>query len=78
MAAETIPFVEPVLKKRSWLTNVVYSNLSYLTMVLPGAIWLFLFSYLPMPGIILAFKSYRFSNPPRTLLFKTSSSTASS
>jgi putative aldouronate transport system permease protein len=38
--------------------------LSYLMMILPGAIWLFLFSYLPMPGIILAFKTYRFSKPP--------------
>ncbi len=43
---------------------MVYSNLSYLTMVLPGAIWLFLFSYLPMPGIIMAFKTYRLVKPP--------------
>jgi putative aldouronate transport system permease protein len=33
-------------------------------MVLPGAIWLFLFAYLPMPGIVLAFKTYRFAKPP--------------
>lgn len=33
-------------------------------MVLPGAIWLLLFSYLPMPGIIMAFKTYRLSKPP--------------
>ena len=33
-------------------------------MVLPGAIWLFLFSYLPMPGIIMAFKTYRLQRPP--------------
>jgi putative aldouronate transport system permease protein len=33
-------------------------------MVLPGAIWLFLFSYLPMPGIIMAFKTYRLTIPP--------------
>jgi putative aldouronate transport system permease protein len=42
----------------------VYSNLSYLAMVLPGAIWLFLFSYLPMPGIVMAFKTYRLQRPP--------------
>ncbi len=33
-------------------------------MVLPGAIWLLLFSYLPMPGIIMAFKTYRIARPP--------------
>jgi putative aldouronate transport system permease protein len=51
-------------KKRRWGTDKVYTNLSYLTMVLPGAIWLFLFAYLPMPGIIMAFKTYRLSRPP--------------
>jgi putative aldouronate transport system permease protein len=51
-------------KKKRWGADKIYTNLSYLTMVLPGAIWLFLFSYLPMPGIILAFKTYRFSKPP--------------
>jgi putative aldouronate transport system permease protein len=34
-------------------------------MVLPGAIWLFLFAYLPMPGVILAFKTYKLSRPPQ-------------
>jgi putative aldouronate transport system permease protein len=43
----------------------VYTNLSYLLMVLPGAIWLILFSYLPMPGIILAFKNYKLARPPQ-------------
>jgi putative aldouronate transport system permease protein len=33
-------------------------------MVLPGAIWLFCFAYLPMPGIIMAFKTYRLQKPP--------------
>ena len=51
-------------KKSRWNRNKVYSNLSYLAMVLPGAIWLLLFSYLPMPGIIMAFKTYKLSKPP--------------
>jgi len=38
--------------------------MSYLLMVLPGAIWLLLFSYLPMPGIIMAFKTYKLMRPP--------------
>ncbi len=33
-------------------------------MVLPGAIWLLLFAYLPMPGIVMAFKTYRLVRPP--------------
>jgi putative aldouronate transport system permease protein len=51
-------------KKKRWNANKVYTNLSFLTMILPGAIWLFLFAYLPMPGILLAFKTYHFSKPP--------------
>ncbi|MEZ4731226.1 MAG: ABC transporter permease subunit [Caldilineaceae bacterium] len=39
--------------------------MSYLLMVLPGAIWLFLFSYLPMPGIMMAFKDYKLARPPQ-------------
>ncbi len=51
-------------KKKRWGADKIYSNLSYVLMVLPGAIWLFLFAYLPMPGIIMAFKTYRLSRPP--------------
>jgi putative aldouronate transport system permease protein len=70
MSAKTTAFEKQVLKKGRWLNDTVYSNLSYLIMVLPGVIWLFLFSYLPMPGIILAFKTYRFSNPPANSLIQ--------
>jgi putative aldouronate transport system permease protein len=65
MTVEATPSAKPApMKKKRWGADKVYNNLSYLTMVLPGAIWLFLFAYLPMPGIILAFKNYRFSMPP--------------
>lgn len=36
------------------------SNLTLATMALPGVILLFIFAYLPMFGIIIAFKDYRF------------------
>lgn len=36
---------------------------AYLTMVLPGVLFLLAFCYLPMPGIILAFKNYKMSRP---------------
>jgi len=51
-------------KRKRWGADKIYSNLSYVLMVLPGAIWLFLFAYLPMPGIIMAFKTYRLTRPP--------------
>ncbi|MGC9348155.1 MAG: hypothetical protein ACP5JG_08470, partial [Anaerolineae bacterium] len=51
-------------KRPRWNRDKVYTNLSYLAMVLPGAIWLLLFSYLPMPGIVMAFKTYRLQKPP--------------
>lgn len=54
----------PAVGKKRWNANKVNTNLAYLVMVLPGAIWLLLFAYLPMPGIILAFKTYRLSRPP--------------
>ncbi len=65
MSAEaTSPSTVISPKKSRWNRDKIYSNLSYLTMVLPGAIWLFLFAYLPMPGIIMAFKTYKLARPP--------------
>lgn len=57
-------------KRKRWGADKVYTNLSFLLMVLPGAIWLFLFAYLPMPGIILAFKTYRLARPPADALIQ--------
>jgi len=54
----------PAKPKFRWTADAIYCNLSYLTMVLPGTIWLILFAYLPMPGIIMAFKNYRLQKPP--------------
>lgn len=51
--------------KKRWSKDKVYTNLSYLLMVLPGAVWLILFAYLPMPGIVMAFKDYRLARPPQ-------------
>lgn len=38
----------------------VYKNRVWLLMVLPGTIWLLLFSYLPMFGTVIAFKNFRY------------------
>src|SRR5512145_2040617 len=40
--------------RRDWNRNGVL-----LLMALPGIIQIFIFAYLPMPGLILAFKNYR-------------------
>ncbi len=37
------------------------TNLSLLSMSLPGVVLLFIFAYLPMLGIVIAFKDYRFN-----------------
>lgn len=37
------------------------TNLSLLSMALPGIVLLFIFAYLPMLGILIAFKDYRFN-----------------
>jgi putative aldouronate transport system permease protein len=58
------PTVSAKPKAARWTPNAIYENLSYVTMVLPGVIWLILFAYLPMPGIIMAFKDYRLVRPP--------------
>ncbi len=39
-------------------------QVAYLFMTLPGVLFLLAFAYLPMPGIILAFKSYQMTMPP--------------
>lgn len=41
------------------LTASQSRNLIFLTMVLPGAVWFLLLRYLPMAGIVLAFKDYK-------------------
>ena len=40
-------------------------QLAFLTMLLPGVAFLICFSYLPMPGIIMAFKNYKLAIPPK-------------
>lgn len=49
----------PRLPQRSNRYGKLRKNLALLTMVAPGAIWLLLLRYLPMGGIVLAFKNYK-------------------
>lgn len=47
------------LKTGGKLKSEISKNLSLFTMLLPGFIFAFLFAYLPMFGIVLAFKKYQ-------------------
>lgn len=49
------------MKKFGDFFKDVVKNKVMLFMVLPGAVWFFFFSYLPMVGTVIAFKEYRFS-----------------
>jgi len=48
------------LKKKGFSLKDFKLNFAFLLMVLPGVIWLFVFRYLPMFGIVIAFKNFRF------------------
>ena len=45
-------------KKTGFLTNLS-RNKVFLLMTLPGVVWFLLFRYLPIFGIVIAFKSFR-------------------
>jgi putative aldouronate transport system permease protein len=47
------------IKKHTALKKIIQNKTLYL-MVLPGMLFLFLFNYLPIGGLVLAFKKYRF------------------
>ena len=49
---------------RRWGIGAVKSHIALVLMLLPGFIYLFIFHYLPMPGIIMAFKNFSLAAPP--------------
>ena len=46
------------MKKNRMSKVRLYENLQMLLMVLPGVVLVFIFSYMPLPGIALAFKKF--------------------
>ena len=58
MATKTTERLEPRTTSPSWFEKNK-KTLVLLTMVAPVAIWLLLLRYLPMGGIVLAFKNYK-------------------
>ena len=68
MATKTTERLEPRTTSPSWFEKNK-KTLVLLTMVAPVAIWLLLLRYLPMGGIVLAFKNYKVN--PRNPSFST-------
>lgn len=66
MAAKSAltPGTAKTLKHKKWGSGEVKRHLAFLTMLLPGLVFLFCFSYLPMPALVLAFKRYQLATPP--------------
>ena len=53
------------LRKKRGLLGGRRQQWAFLMMLLPGVAFLICFSYLPMPGIIMAFKNYKLAIPPK-------------
>ncbi|MGU3470114.1 ABC transporter permease [Paenibacillus sp. D51F] len=53
-------------KKKNGFVHEMKRNYPYYLMMLPAAIILFLFSYLPLPGIIIAFQDFNFMDKFRS------------
>ena len=49
------------LKNKKSFLKKLRDNIEFLLLVLPGTIWFLVFAYLPMIGIIIAFKNWRIS-----------------
>ncbi len=62
---DVVKVTEGRLRKKSWGYGEVKRHLAFLTMLAPGTIFLLIFSYLPMPALILAFKQYQLTMPPK-------------
>lgn len=57
--------IVPVKKKRTF-PEEMKKNWAYYLMILPAALVLFLFAYLPMPGLIIAFQDFNFVDKYRS------------
>ena len=66
MAAKSAltPGAAKTLKHNKWGSGEIKRHLAFLTMLLPGLVFLFCFSYMPMPALVLAFKRYQLATPP--------------
>ncbi|GGF59318.1 protein lplB [Paenibacillus albidus] len=59
-SAAAVPAKKPGDSKFQLFLREVWKNRMVYTLVLPGLVWLILFAYLPMGGLSLAFKDFKF------------------
>ncbi len=52
------------VKRRKWGAGEVKKHIAYLFMLLPGFVFLFVFAYMPLPAVLMAFKRYQLAIPP--------------
>ncbi len=53
---------QPIKDKKMPFSKLLRKNSSFLVMLLPATIFVLLFSYIPMGGILLAFEKYRYAD----------------
>ncbi len=60
------PATNKALKRKKWGSGEIQRHIAFMTMLLPGLVFMACFNYLPMPALILAFKNYKLYKPPKT------------
>jgi len=55
---------KPKQARKKWGNGEVKKHIAYLIMLIPGFVFLFVFAYMPLPGVMMAFKNYRIAIPP--------------
>jgi putative aldouronate transport system permease protein len=65
MTATTLTKKQKAKARRKWGAGEIKQHAAYLTMLLPGFVFLCVFSYLPLPAILMGFKNYRIALPPQ-------------
>jgi len=58
-ASVILTFISAGLYKLNFYSGEFKDHLALLTMLIPGSIFLIIFAYLPMPGVLLAFKNFK-------------------
>lgn len=51
--------------KRRWGKGETKRHVTFLLMLLPGFLFLLVFNYIPLPGLVLAFKDFIITRPPK-------------
>lgn len=67
---KTLTKGQTTTKRRKWGVGEIRKHAAFATMLLPGTLFLLVFNYLPMPGILLAFKKFKLSMPTDSDFFQ--------